>query len=44
MPTSSYKEIEKKIRKVVEDLQTQSKLNIATTAQKFDVPCQRLQH
>ncbi len=44
MLASSYGEIEEKIKKVVDDLSIQSKANIATTARKFDVPCQRLEH
>ena len=41
--SASYGQIEEKIKKAVDDLQTQSKPNIAATAQKFDVPRQRLQ-
>ena len=44
MPASSYGEIEEKVKKAVDDLSIQSKPNIATTARKFDVPRQRLQH
>ncbi len=38
----SYRHIEERIKKPVDDLQTQSKPNIAVTARKFDVPRQRL--
>ena len=37
MPASSYGKIEEKIKKAVDNLQTQSKPIIAATAQKFDV-------
>ncbi len=40
----SYRQIEKRTKKAVNDLQTQSKPNIAATARKFDIPRQRLQY
>lgn len=43
MPASSYGKIEEKIKKAVDDLQTQSKPNIAATARKFNIPRQSLQ-
>lgn len=39
---SNYGEIEKKIKKAVDNLQIQFKLNITTTVWKFDIPRQNL--
>lgn len=41
--SASYGQIEERIKQTINDLRTQSKPNIATTARKFDVPLQRLQ-
>ena len=41
---ASYRHIKERIKKAVDDLQTQSKPNIAATTRKFNVPRQRLQY
>lgn len=40
--SASYRQIEKEIKQAINNLQIQSKPNIANTAQKFDVLRQRL--
>lgn len=42
--SASYGQIEEKIKQAVNNLQTQSKPNIATTIRKFDVLHQGLQY
>ena len=42
--SASYRHIEERIKKAVDDLQTQSKPNIAATVRKFNVPRQKLQY
>ena len=42
--SASYGQIEERIKKAVDDLQTKSKPKIAATSRKFDVPRRRLQY
>lgn len=44
IPTNSYGEVEKKIKKTINNLQIQSKPNIIAIKQKFDLLRQRLEY